>query len=464
MPVAPLEDRAARDLASALDAVPFGRPHMLVLALVAFGTLINAIEEYNVGLAAPLIAGEWSLSNTQVGLLTTLTFAGMASGALLAGVVGDRFGRRVTYIYNLALYTIGALLAAFSPDFGWLLAARFVVGIGLGGELNTGLTLVAELMPTRHRGAAIATVNIAGGGLGIFASSALAALMLGPLEHLLGGPTTAWRWLLGILALPALLLSLYRRRLPESPRFLVLNRRVEEANETLARLATNRLRPTAALPANRVISTDRPRPTRQRVRLSEILQRPLRRNTAVLWVVCAMTFGAQVAITVFTPTLLVARGLDLASSLAYTTIINLGGLVGAVLATAFAYWFKRKFVLSSGAVAAAVIAVVAGTSSSLAAALVAGGLLQLTVLLVNTTTFVWAPELYPTRLRAFGTGAAVTVLLISASGVPLVAGAVEDAAGTTGIFLLVSVMYAIMALAVCFGTETHGVSLEQLTA
>lgn len=104
--------------------------------------------------AAPLLAGQWSLSDVQVGLLTTLTFAGMAIGSLIAGITGDRYGRRVTYIYNLALYTAGAALAAFCPGFGWLLVARFIVGIGLGGELNTGLTLVAELMPTkdcRHR-------------------------------------------------------------------------------------------------------------------------------------------------------------------------------------------------------------------------------------------------------------------------------------------------------------------------
>ena len=141
-------DRAACELAAALDRIPFGRVHVLVLVLVGFGTLINAIEEYNVGLAAPLIAHEWSLSDVGVGLLTTLTFAGMAVGSLIAGVTGDRYGRRTAYIYSLAIYTVGALLGAFSPNFTGLLVARLIVGIGLGGELNTGLTLVAELMPT----------------------------------------------------------------------------------------------------------------------------------------------------------------------------------------------------------------------------------------------------------------------------------------------------------------------------
>jgi len=459
-----LRDRAQRQLGAALDRIPFRRAHVLILVLVAFGALFDAIEQYNVGLAAPLIAAQWELSNTQVGLLTTLTFAGMAIGSLIAGVTGDRYGRRVTYMYNLVLYTVGALLAAFSPDIGWLLVARFIVGIGLGGELNTGLTLVAELMPTKYRGAAVATVNIAAGGLGIFVSSALAALVLGPLETTLGGPEVAWRWLLGLLALPALLVFVYRWFLPESPRYLLVEGQVAAANEVLSRLAANRLRPLRdAQPTAYVDAAEGERLPRQRVRLAEIFSGVLARNTLVIWVVSAMTFGAQVTITVFMPTVLVARGIDVSTSLAYTTIINIGGLIGAVLASVFGYRLKRRMVLGYGAVVAVVVAIAFGTSASLAMILVLGGLLQLMFILLNTTAWVWAPELYPTRVRAFGTGASVTVALVSASLVPLLAGVIFDAAGAVGIFVMVGVMYVIMATAVRFGPETQGVALEDVS-
>ncbi|MDT7747308.1 MFS transporter [Pseudonocardia sp. Cha107L01] len=459
-----LRDRARHELAAALDHIPFRRAHVLILVLVASGALFDAIEQYNVGLAAPLIATQWSLSNAQVGLLTTLTFGGMAIGSLVAGITGDRYGRRVTYMYNLALYTLGALLAAFAPGLGWLLVARFIVGIGLGGELNTGLTLVAELMPTKFRGAAVATVNVAAGGLGIFASSALAALVLGPLETVLGGPTLAWRWLLGVLALPALLVFVYRWFLPESPRYLLVEGRIDEANGVLTRLAANRLRPVPGMPVTRYIqAAEGTRLPRQRVRLSEIFHGQLARNTLVIWVVSAMTFGAQVTITVFMPTVLVARGLDVSTSLAYTTIINIGGLVGAVLASVFGYRFKRRLVLGYGSVVAVAVAIAFGASASLAMVLALGGALQLMFILLNTTTWVWAPELYPTRLRAFGTGASVTVALLAASLVPLLAGAIVDAEGAVGMFVLVGVMYLIMAVAVRFGPETQGISLEEVS-
>jgi len=459
-----LRARAMRELADALDRIPFRRAHVWILVLVAFGALFDAIEQYNVGLAAPLIADQWDLSGAQVGLLTTLTFAGMALGSLIAGVTGDRYGRRVTYMYNLALYTLGALLAAFAPNITVLLIARFIVGIGLGGELNTGLTLVAELMPTRFRGAAVATVNVAAGGLGIFASSALAALVLGPLESVLGGPGTAWRWLLGLLALPALLVFVYRWFLPESPRYLLVEGKVHEANSVLSRLAANRLRPTRGMVVTPYVDVvEGERLPRQRVRLAEIFQGQLARRTLVIWIVSAMTFGAQVTITVFMPTVLVSRGYDVGSSLAYTTIINIGGLVGAVLASVFGFRFKRRVILSYGAIVAVVVALAFGNATGLGVIIALGGLLQLMFILLNTTTWVWAPELYPTRVRAFGTGASVTVALVAASVVPLLAGVIFDAAGAAGMFVMVGVMYVVMAVAVRLGPETLGMSLEDVS-
>lgn len=459
-----LRTRAYGELGDALDRIPFRRAHVLILVLVASGALFDAIEQYNVGLAAPLIAKQWSLSNAQVGLLTTLTFAGMALGSLIAGITGDRYGRRITYMYNLGLYTLGALLAAFAPNYEVLLAARLIVGIGLGGELNTGLTLVSELMPTKYRGAAVATVNVAAGGLGIFASSALAALLLGPLESWLGGPTTAWRWLLGVLALPALLVFVYRWFLPESPRYLLVEGQVKEANGVLTRLAANRLRAPRDMQVTPYVTvTEGSRLPRQRVRLSEIFHGALARRTIVIWVVSAMTFGAQVTITVFMPTVLVSRGFNVATSLAYTTVINIGGLIGAILASVFGFRFRRRVVLSYGALVAILVAIGFGISSQLAAVLILGGLLQLMFILLNTTTWVWAPELYPTRVRAFGTGASVTVALLAASLVPLLAGIIFDAAGALGMFALVAAMYAVMAAAVRFGPETHGLSLEDVS-
>src|SRR5690625_5819118 len=100
---------------------------------------------------------------------------------------------------NIALFTFGALLAAFSPDYSWLFVARIVIGLGLGGEMSLGFTVLSELMPTKRRARMTAALSFAAGGVGMFAAAGLATLMLGPLANLLGGEEVAWRWFFGFM-------------------------------------------------------------------------------------------------------------------------------------------------------------------------------------------------------------------------------------------------------------------------
>jgi putative MFS transporter len=250
--------------------------------------------------------------------------------------------------------------------------------------------------------------------------------------------------------------------MPESPRYLLSKGKAHEANAVISRLAANRLRAPADLPVTPYVTVPEgiSLPA-ERVRLTEIFSPALARRTLIIWVVSAMTFGAQVTITVFMPTVLVSRGFTIGSSLLYTTIIDIGGLIGAILASAFGYRFKRRSVLGYGSLVAILVAIGFGVSSSAALILIFGALLQLMFILLNTTTWVWSPELYPTRVRAFGTGAAVTVALIAAAVMPLIAGAIFDASGTVVMFILIAVMYAVMAVATYLGPETHGAVLDE---
>src|SRR6185437_8188667 len=95
-------------LAAALDRIGFTRTHKLIIVLIGLGALFDAIEQFNIGYAGPALQNHWGLSGSQIGLLSTATFGGLTVGCLAAGVAGDLFGRKVTYMYNLALYTGGA--------------------------------------------------------------------------------------------------------------------------------------------------------------------------------------------------------------------------------------------------------------------------------------------------------------------------------------------------------------------
>jgi MFS family permease len=455
--------RQFEKLGTVLDSVAFGSVHRWLIFLVALGAIFDAVEQYNAGYAAPLLVKQWHISNGQVGLLTTFTFGGMALGSLIAGILGDIVGRRVTYMYNLGLYTLGALIGAFAPNIGVLFVGRLIVGLGLGGELNTGLTIVSEFVPTKNRGSSVAIVNLAAGGLGIFLSAASSFLILGPMSGFLGGDTHTWRWLFGILAIPALLLWVYRVYIPESPRFLLSKGRIEEANAVLSMITQNTLKRKNVVTQS-FLGAGSDQLEKEQVRLSEIFARGLGSRTVGLWIISWMTFGSQVAITVFMPTVLISEGFTVVNSLFYTMVINVGGLIGAILASYFGGKLGRKVVLGWGALVAVMVAVVFGQSHSSGMVIVFGALLQLMFMLLNTTTWLFAPELYPTRVRAFGTGASVVVALIGASVMPYVSGAVFGAWHASGLLIMVAVMYAIMALTVWrLVTETKDRSLEQIS-
>lgn len=450
-------------LADAMDHIGLKRAQKIVILLVAIGTIFDAIEQFNIGYAAPAIKQLWHLSDIQVGLLSTATFGGVAAGCLLAGAAGDLWGRKITYLYNLALYTVGALVCAFAPDYTILFLGRVIVGIGLGGELNTGITLVSEMVPTKVRGACTAVVQIAGGGLGIFLSSALSFVILVPLGDFLGGPTTSWRWLLGVLAAPALLVFVYRRYMPESPRYLLSRGLVTETNTVLSLLARGRLRNDGGAVTAYVQAAEGTTIPREPVRLGDIFRGALRRRTAAIWVVSFMAFGAQDTITIFMPSILVKEGYGVATSLSFSLIINVGGLIGSILGAVGAHRWKRRIVLTYGCLAAIVTAIGFVISPNLGLILFFGSVFQLMSMVLNTLIWVWAPELYPTRVRAFGVGASVFIASAAGSIIPPFAGRILASFGAPGIFGLVVVMYLICAIAVRFGPETFGKTLEQLS-
>ena len=137
---------------------------------------------------------------------------------------------------NLLLFTLGAIICALAPNYAVLAAGRFIVGIGLGGEISIAVTMLAELCSTRFRGTAVGMVSVGSGGLGNMLAPAfgLAVFAMFP------GPDN-WRWLFACLVVPAFFVVFYRRFIPETPRFLLSKGRVDEANRVLSILASGRL-------------------------------------------------------------------------------------------------------------------------------------------------------------------------------------------------------------------------------
>jgi putative MFS transporter len=142
---------------------------------------------------------------------------------------------------------------------------------------------------------------------------------------------------------------------------------------------------------------------------------------------------------------------------------NVGALVGACAATFASYSVARRRVVAVGALAgAASVAAFALFAHGDWLVLVIGFVLQVFCLMVNTTLWLWAPELYPTNVRAFGTSLVVNIGFLGGALVPVASTVVFDRLGAVPAFAVLAGMYVVMAVLMALATETRGVSLERL--
>ncbi|NKQ52349.1 MFS transporter [Amycolatopsis sp. K13G38] len=432
---------------------------MLILAGMFFDTL----EQNSVGAMGANLKLSLGVTDNQLTAINTATVIGGLVGRLAGGWFADRYGRRAALSVNLLIYSLGGLLSAVAVNYDMMLASRFVVGIGLGGEFTIGIAMLAEMVATRYRGALVATLNIGSGGVGNFLSYGLFFLLLGPLAPALGGDHRVWRWTFLFLAVPALLVVVYRRRLPESPRFLLTKGRVDEANRSLAILASHSLKHTTRTLAGGPLTVADVPDRQLKSSPAAVFARSVLPRTLSIGAASWMAFGAQVTLNFLMPTLLVERGYSISDSLLFTMIMNIGSLLGACAAAWLAGRVGRRGTVGgAGVLGCLTAAAFAAFGHSTVLILVLGATFQLFTMITNTTLAVWSPELYPTAIRANGTSIVNGIGNIAGAVMPFLAVALFGAFGLAGVFGMVAVMYALLVLASRFAPETRARTLEQI--
>lgn len=190
------------------------RTHYMILGMAWAGWMFDFYDLMLFSFLLIPIKQTLGLSDGALSLLLGSTLAATALGGILFGRLSDLFGRKAILSWTILIYSLGAFLCAFAQGAGWLLVFRIVTGLGVGGEWGTGQTMVGETFPPRMR-ARYAAVMQTGAPLG----TALAAIVGGffePLAARLYGPEWGWRACFLLSALPALMVFLIRRSMPES--------------------------------------------------------------------------------------------------------------------------------------------------------------------------------------------------------------------------------------------------------
>jgi MFS transporter, PHS family, inorganic phosphate transporter len=206
----------ARDLIAALDEASLSRFHLRAVLVSGMGFFTDAYDLFVIGIASTLIAKQWNLNSGQLALLnSTMLFAAFL-GACVLGRFADTGGRKRVYWLVAVIMIVAALGSALSPSFWVLIAFRFLLGFGVGGDYPVSAVLMSEYANRKDRGKLVGMV---------FGTQAL-GLIVGPLVALalLGAGASddlAWRILLGLGAVPAAAVIYLRRKMPESPRYQV---------------------------------------------------------------------------------------------------------------------------------------------------------------------------------------------------------------------------------------------------
>ncbi|WP_170114677.1 MFS transporter [Rhodopila globiformis] len=197
--------------------------YTMIAFIAALGGLLFGYDTGVISGALPFLKNAFALTPLMQGVVTSVALAGAALGAMVAGPLADKFGRKVVILVVAVIFFAGAIISALATILSVLVIGRFMVGVGIGVASMLTPLYLAETAPPARRGALVSLNQL------MITTGILVSYIVGYLLSQGEG----WRWMLGLGALPGLVLFVGMLPLPESPRWLAGLGRTEEARETL---------------------------------------------------------------------------------------------------------------------------------------------------------------------------------------------------------------------------------------
>ncbi|WP_138418320.1 MFS transporter [Sinomonas gamaensis] len=454
-----MSSETQRPLLTRMDDLPVLRPHIKLALIGGLGLMFDGMDGSLVSYILPIIRPLWHLDGAQTGLIGSSLLIGILIGSIAAGVIGDRVGRRRVMMYALALYAVASAVAAASQGWEFFFTMRVIAGIGIGAESAIIPTFIAEFIPKRRRGFFVGAVA------GFFAFGYICAALLG--TTLVAGLHDGWRLSQLVTALPIAMLLWWRRSLPESPRWLLTRGRSEEAQQIVDGLERGQLVRVAPMPAS-AVGPFQPAGGRAKpplFRHLDLWRHGTARRTAVLWLLwTAVTFSFYGFFT-WIPSLLVARGMTIASSFTLSLIMTVAQIPGYYSASYLNERFSRRVTIAVYLLGGAGSAFLLSQASTEGWVVVSGSLLSFFMNGCYAGLYAYTPEVYSTELRATGMGTASAVGRIGGIVAPILIGATFSVLGFGGVFTMLMAVLGVAALVVlALGVPTRGRALEEIAA
>lgn len=448
-------------ISARIERLPFSGIHKKMLLAGGLGYTFDAMDGAVIAFVIPVLRTTWNLSTAELGLMVSAAFFGALVGAFTAGTLGDLIGRRKVMMSALILYCVASAASAMVNDWHAFVALRIVAGIGVGAESVIIAPYLSEFVARRYRG--IFTGALAG----FFSFGFVLAALLG--YFLVPASPDGWRHVILITAAPVVILLWWRRTLPESPRWLESQGRAAEAEGTLTAMEASVVQRGAALPpldpeevASQPPSAERGSPLKN---YATLLSGKLRRVTLMTWALWMSQAFSYYAFFTWIPSLLVQNGMSMTRSFGFSLVMFIAQIPGYFSAAWLNEVIGRKAVIVSYMVLGGVSAITMGLATGETQIMLAGIALSFFMNGAYAGIYAYTPEVFPTQVRATGTGMASGMSRFGGAVAPLMVGLIYPAAGFAGVFGMTTGVLLFGALAVLiFGVSTKNRSLEAITA
>ena len=438
-----------------LERIPVSRFHYELLIITGLGWMFDAMDTGIIAFVLPTLAKAWSLTTQEMGLIGSMGLVGMAVGAVLAGELADRFGRKRMFMATLVLYSAATGLCSIAWNFDSLLAFRFLVGFGLGGQLPVAVTLVTEYAPPQVRGRFIVLLE-SFWGVGWLLAALISYLVI---------PAFGWHAAFILGAAPALYVFHIFHWIPESVRYLLNQGRQAEAEAIVCRIERSCGITASDTAVESENSSSAQAVALVRTSFRELLTPAFVKRTLMLWILWFGIVYSYYGIFTWLPSLMVSHGFTQIKSFEYVMLMTIAQLPGYIAAAYCVERLGRKATLVGFLVSCAICAYFFGQGGSVATVLAWGCGMSFFNLGAWGVVYSYTPELYPTRIRAMGSGWAAAIGRIGGILAPTLVGVLLARQGSFGdIFaMFTGVMIGVALVVAVLGPETKGMRLDDIS-
>jgi putative MFS transporter len=440
------------NIASRLERLPLTSYQKGIFAIIATAWFFDSMDLGALTFVLGSIKQTFNLSTAEAGLLSSMSFLGMFLGAASAGVLADRFGRSRVFQVSMIFWGLGSLFCGLSSTATMLGASRLLLGFGMGMEFPVAQSMVSEIMPAKNRGRYIAYLE-GFWPIGFIASGLLVYVVL---------QYTDWHTVFILQAIPAIFVLIVRRYVPESPRWLASHGhsdRAEAVMQEIEKKVSERLGGKKLPPATPVAVVPS-----ESTGIGTLFSGIYAKRTTMLWTLWFFALIGFYGLTTWLGALLQAKGFPVTKSVFYTITISLAGIPGFLFSAWLVEAWGRKGTLILNLLGGATACYFYGGATDQTQLIVAGLCMQFFLFGMWSALYAYTPELYPTAVRATGTGFASAFGRIGSLIGPYVIGVILPSVGQTGVFALGAGAFVIAALAVLIlGEETKGRTLESIS-